>query len=779
MSKQPKLVSIFPYQIKDVNLFYHRNHPINLHPKSFQFKKYWDDFTRKCIEGNWVNDKGTWVYMMPKLFFYCNYTKITFDGGKDFKHPNLRDNDWILASYFLCLEGFSGFELDSEYTCNNLIKRFEQDKENKDKTKKRKLRDSEILEIPKSCIKEDGTYKKYIDPWEYLTKFYLLELKPNKPLGYAIYENPRNHGAILTARGVGKSAFTFVGDFLHEFLLNGIKRFEDLKNVNEKLLFGMGAADANAINKSLTNISTFYNRMPGQYRYSDTKLSKYMGPLFKRVQGVWSNKGEIKHVVKTKNGRNYIDSSNLYVNVLTPDKFTIGAGDRFRRIYIEEVGFVENALLVHSTNKDSLISQGEQIGSAIFTGTGGNMQKVKDIYKMFTNVDAYNIFGIPNYWENSNKKIGLFIPAHYANKKYKDENGNTRLEWIHEDLLETRERNMQTMDSVAYDADVSFNPMEPKEILKSNSNSLLPKKEAQDQLSKLDAFDIWKLRAQVGSLHYDQSALRGIRWDKDIEGKLRPILDMKEDGTAGFNKNGAVIIYEQPDEYVPQGLYYVVYDPAKKSGDGESYHSMLVYKNFSYGGGKTLYDTIVAEVLCRKETLPENYNECIKLAKYFNATIFPEINVAGFVEWCKTEGYYAMLEGDAYEIEMEINPEGKRSYYKVGCDMNNKRKKRFALQKLRDWLLEVKERDPVTNTPMIRTMDWIFSKRLLEEIANSEDGDNVDHISSMLVLMILILKIHKGEKPNLSEEEEEDAENSLRFDVPIPNRQPRAAFLIY
>ena len=78
MSKQPKLVSIFPYQIKDVNLFYHRNHPINLHPKSFQFKKYWDDFTRKCIEGNWVNDKGTWVYMMPKLFFYFNSSIYIF-----------------------------------------------------------------------------------------------------------------------------------------------------------------------------------------------------------------------------------------------------------------------------------------------------------------------------------------------------------------------------------------------------------------------------------------------------------------------------------------------------------------------------------------------------------------------------------------------------------------------------------------------------------------------------------------------------------------------------
>lgn len=778
MSKQPKLVSLFPYQIKDVNLFYSRDHPVNLHPKSFQFKKYWDNFVKKCIEGVWVNDKGTWIYMMPKLFFYCNYTKITIDGGKEFNYPKLRDVDWILASYFLGLEGFSGFELDTEYTCNDLIRKFEEDKQNKD-AKKRKLRENEIADIPKSCIKEDGTYKKYIDPWEYLTRFYLLELKPEKPLGHALYENSRSHGAILTARGVGKSAFTFVGDFLHEFLLNGIKRFEDLKNVNEKLLFGMGSGSADAINKSLGNVSTYYNRMPGQYRYSDSGIPKYMGPLYKRVQGTWNNKGEIKHVVKRRSGGNYIDSSTLYINVLTPDKFTIGAGDRFRRIYIEEVGFVENALLVHSTNKDSLISQGEQVGSAIFTGTGGDLIKVRDIFKMYTNVGAYNIFGIPNYWENHKKKIGLFISSHYANKKYRDENGNTKLEWIHEDLLETREINMQTMDSVAYDADISFNPMEPKEILKSNSSSLLPKKEAQDQLSKLDAFDIWKLRAQIGSLHYDQSALRSIRWDKDMEGKLRPILDMKEDGTAGFNKNGAVIIYEQPDENIPQGLYYVVYDPAKKSGDGESYHSMLVYKNFSYGGGKTLYDTIVAEILCRKETLVENYNECIKLAKYFNATIFPEINVAGFVEWCKTEGHWNMLESDAYEIEMEINPEAKRSWYKVGCDMNNKRKKRFAMQKLRDWLLEVKEKDPITNTPMIRTIDWIFSKRALEEIANSEDGDNVDHISSLLVLMILILKIHKGERPNLSEEEEEDIENSLRFDVPIPNRQPKAAFLNY
>jgi hypothetical protein len=781
MSKQPKLVSLFPYQIKNVNSFYERDHPVNLHPESFQYKKYWGDFMRKCIEGKWVNDNGTWVFMYPKLFFYCNYTKIHTGEDREYKSPDLRDNEWILGSYFMCIDGFSGFVEDEEYTCHFLVEKLEESLKDGEKSKK-KIRDREIAKIPKSCLKKDGSYKKFIDPWEYLTRFYLLELNHNKPLGAALYENYRAHGCILTARGIGKSLFTFMGDFLHEWLFNGIKKYEDLRKVNDKLLFGMGAADATAINKSIGNVASFYNRMPGQYRYSDQKKPKYMGPLFKRVQGNWSNKGdEVKHIVKSKNGRNYIDSSTLYINILTPDNTTIGAGDRFRRIYIEEVGFVENALLVHSTNKDSLISEGIPVGSAVFTGTGGSMVKVKDVYKMFNSVASYRIFGIPNYWDNIKKKIGLFMPVHYAIREFKDSNGNTRLSEAHEELLAQREINLMEMDSVSYDSDISFNPMEPKEILKSNSGSMLPKREAQDQLSRLDAYDIWKLRAQIGSLEFDKTSENGVRWNKDIEGKLRPILDLKNDDTPGFSKEGAVILYEYPAEYIPEGLYYIVYDPAKKSGDGESYHSILVYKNFFFGGQKTLYDTIVAEMLCRKGTLNENYIEVIKLAKFFNAKIFPEINVAGFVEWCKTEKYWDLLESDAYEIEQEINPDAKRSYYKVGCDMSSKRKKRYAMQKLRDWLLDIKEKDAVTNLPTVRTIDWLFSKRALEEIASYEggDGENYDHLSSLLVLMILIEKIHKGDKPNLNEEEKEAEDNFLNFDAPQPPRTTTAKFLTY
>jgi len=753
MSKEPKLVSLFPYQIKDVNNFYFRNHPKNLHPDSPQFVKYWTNFRKHCIEGRWVNDNGTWVYMMPKMFTYINYDRISMDDSRRFDHPRLRDNEWIFFSYFLGIDGFSGFELDEECTCHDYIRRIEMSSNSKlTELDREDLDEIELENLPKSCIKKDGNYKKYVDPWHYLTHHYLIEHPAKGPLGNALYENSRLNGAIFTFRGAAKSYITFVGDFLHEWMFNGIKSEKDVKRINDKLLFGMGASDGRYITKSIKNVSTFYDRMPGQYRYSDPKKRKYMGPFYKRVQGTWKTGEETSHVVKFKNGRSFIDSSTLYITVLTKDKTKIGAGDRFRRIYIEEGGFLAEALEVWAANKDSMISEGRKVGSSIMTATGGDLIAVKQPAKIFNNPKAYDIFGMPNYWKNANKKIGLFIPVHYKEAKYKDANGNTKLELVHKMLLEKRRKDILEMDSISYDVDISYNPMEPDEILRSNSGSSLPKREAQDQLNRLDTFDIFKKKAQIGSFKYNPLAPRSVEWQKDIDGRLRPILDYGAEGTPGFTKDGAWIIYEQPPDYIPDGLYWVIYDPAKKSGDGESYHSILVYKSFFIGAERTLYDTIIAEMICRKETLDDNYNEVIKGARYFNAKIFPEINVAGFVEWCKTNKFWYLLEADAYQIEQEISPNAKRSYYRVGCDMNSERKKQWAFRRLRDWLLEIKENDPITGVPMIKTMDWMFSKRILNEITAYEGGVNVDHISSLLVLMVLLGKIQGWDKPEIKDE---------------------------
>jgi hypothetical protein len=766
MYKEPKLVSLFPYQIKDVNRFYKRDHPVNINPKSESFRKYWYDFRQKCVEGQWIKDGQTWVYLMPKLFFYINYTKISSDleSNRKMQFPRLRDNEWIFFSYNMLVDGFSGFEDDEEFTCNEYIARIEYcNNPNAEEAKKAPLNEIELEKLPLSCFKKDGSHKKFIEPWHYLTRHYLHEHPADKPLGLPLYENTRKNAMILSARSTGKSYTTFVGDFLHEFLFNGIKRIKDISNVNEKLLFGMGAADGPYLGKTIKNITTYYDKQPGQYRFSDPKVPKYMGPFYKKVQGAWKSGNEINHIVKYKKGLiSFIESSSVFMSIITAGKEKIGAGDRFRRIYIEEIGFLEQLLEVHSSNKDSMVSEGVKVGSCYMLGTGGDLKKIKQAIIIFNNPASYDIASIPHYWRDINKQIGLFIPVHYCNKDYKDKNGNTRLELCHKYYIDKRKKDLLEMDSVSYEQDISFNPMEPSEILRANTGGILPKQEAQQQLDNLDMYDIFKKRAQIGEFKYNPFAERGVEFKKDIEGRLKPILDVDQEGQVGFTKDGAWIIYEQPPSYIPPDLYWVLYDPAKKSGDGESYHSFLVYKSFYIGASRELYDTIVAEMICRKETLPDNYVEAIKAAKYFNAKIFTEVDVAGFVEWCKDKKFWNLLEGDCQEIEMEINPTGTRNYYKVGTSMSNKRKKDWAMRRLRDWLLEVKEVDPMSGMPVVRTIDWMFSKRALNEIKAFEDGEgNYDHLSSLLILMILIGKIHKGDAAVIDKENEESYEEKI------------------
>ena len=138
------LVSLFPYQIQRRENFYFRDHPEQVHPRSPLYDKYWGEFEQKVIEGVWIDDEGTWVYMMPKLFFYVNYCRIP-DKDRNVILPDLRDNEWIIFTYLLCCEGFSGFEGDEEYTSHDHIRRHESTKE------RDKLDAIEFAEIPESC----------------------------------------------------------------------------------------------------------------------------------------------------------------------------------------------------------------------------------------------------------------------------------------------------------------------------------------------------------------------------------------------------------------------------------------------------------------------------------------------------------------------------------------------------------------------------------------------------------------------------------------------------
>lgn len=748
-------VDLFPYKIKDRERFYDRNHIENVNPESLTYQKYWFGFLEKCIEGKWVEDaNGVWVFVMPKLFYYINYVEILDEDRKKIK-PDLCDLEWIFFTYFLCLDGFSGFEDDTIYTCNRLIERIEISNDPKvdDYTKESiSLNEMELNKIPESCFTPSGEYKKFVEPWDYLTRTYLIDA-PRGPLGRALYENKRKNGFILGARAIRKSFTVYMGDFMHEWTFSGVRRMEDLKQVNSPLLFAMGSGSADQMNRTIKNIRGFYDNQPGKYRFQDKDVPDWLGPFYKNYQGKLEVGKEFQHVIKGVNNIVELFGSTVQVSVIRPDRTRIVAGDRFRRVYIEEVGFIEYILEVFSSNIDSLKLGNNIVGSWIATGTGGDMEAIIGSKKMFENPDGFNIQSIPYYWKNPEKRIGLFIPAQYQKRDLDDGNGFIYLDLATKEILKERQQWYENLDSVSAGSRIMYNPIQPDEMLIPSSQSVLPKKEAQLRLSDIEARDIFKKTANIGTLNYDSSYPNGVRFDKDLSNRLEPITEYILDNNK-VDLSGAFIMYEPPPSgKIPRYMYWVIYDPAAQSGEGTSLHSILVYKHFLTTDSGAMKDTIVAEWIGRLPTLEENYDLVIKVARYFGAMIFPETNIAGFVEWAIKNNYGRLLQRDSYALQKEISPGSKRSHYKAGFRMMA-REKWWALQRLASWLLEWKTFDK-DGFPEYRNIDFINSPRILNEIVYYNDADNFDHISSMLGLMLLLGQLDDL-KPASDEDLDED-----------------------
>ena len=742
------LVDLFPYKIKNRSLFYNRDHPKNLNPNSSTYKNYYGKQLKSVIEGKWVDDEGTWVYMYPKLYHYVNFVKLTTVGKMI--HPWLTDNEWIIFTYITIIDGFSGFEDELEYTCYYPIKEIEDGKE---------LDRVQLGKIPTSARKSNGEFKKFIYPWEYLTRVILVD-RPGKPLGRALYENRPLNGLTLTARSIGKSVSFFVGDFIHEFLFPNVRRMEDLGDINSRWNFIMGAGSSKPLKRSVSAISSYYSNMDGSYKYPPkTNKPPCSGAFYKRIQGSWEVGKEITHISKDKGNRVEIQGCNLQMVALTPDKLNVASGDRFRRIYVEEAGFLEYIKKFYGAIKDSLQAQGVPVGSFIGTGTGGEMVSVRGSKEIFTNISAYNLASIPNYWSNNKSaRIGLFIPADYALLDYKDDQGNTLLEEVRAHILAEREIKRQESQQV-YDRDVQFNPLDPNDMLRPSGKSWLPRQESAKALARIEEFDLFS-RASIGSIVLDTEETYGARFVPDINGTLNPVIELRDDDSIEQDKKGALIVYEHPLDKIPEGLYYVLYDPAAKSGDGESYHSVIVYKAATISRHRSLSDGIAAEWLGRLQELDDNYKKVVRIAKYFNATIFPERNVTGFIEYMNrdTVNLYHMLEPSALEIEREISPNSKGAYHPVGFAMQTKYKA-WALKRLKSWLLRSANMDG--GVVVERVIDTIHSIRIHNEIIAFNLNDNFDHISSLLGLQFLLAKLD-GFDP-IEEDQNEELEEYAKL----------------
>lgn len=741
-------VDLFPYKIQNRELFYDRNHPIGISPESFEYEFYWQQKLKNYLEGRWVFDVDTWVFMPPKLDFYINYMIIVDEDRKKIP-PRLRDNEWIMSYYDLCAEGFSGFELDEEYTCHELVGKIEKIERQKQQGDKNideiKEFEKKILDSSQTIRNPDGTYKKYINAWEYLTEHYLILNKSDKPLGQALYENNKSDEMILACRAAAKSFHTFGGVFLHEWLTNGAKTIQDfVKDGSTQKLFAAGSVRKDQLERSMSIVKRFYNSMPGSYTYNvddKGKEDKVLGFLYKSIVGTWDVGTKVEHKVPNTDNTIAISGNVMQLSVITPDAITSLAGDRMAMIIIEEVGFLPYVKRVRSAFRNSLRVGKKKIGKAIYLGTGGDMEAIQDAKEMFESPEGFEIYPIPNYFDkNRAGKVGLFLSACLQSEEFKDENGNTIYEQALGDVIDQREKEFESADSTSFWEFVAFNPLYPREMLRPSSKSVLPVIEMTEHRGMLMMSDVWKYRSSVGTFRWDPTEVSKVKWRRDVEQKMNPINDWGKDRELN-SREGAWIMYEDVMENRPDHLYYILYDPAAQGGEGTSLHSALVYKHKFTGGNKSLQETFVAEFIGRKDRLEQNYEEIIRAALYYNAKILVERNVPGFSEWCESKGYYHMLLNEPVRVLTEVRRQPVKYSGRKGLRTDEAINK-WNITKMGDWL-----RDPIMTdedgTPVKFRYQSIYSLRLLDEAINfkMDRKTEFDHMSSAMLLMPLLLEI--------------------------------------
>ncbi len=715
---------LFP-KIFNKKAFIVDSHPV-YHPASSDYITYWKEQKKRCVEGFWAEDYDAtksnvvkYRYMPGPLYFYGNMATIkTVDDRYKitaFNRPSIDDVEWIIFTVFLVCRGFSGFENDTIYSCNE------------------KYNTKENIDVLEKRI--------YVDPWEYLKKTH------DKPLGRALYENPALNLLLLSSRGIGKT-FSVGSLISSEILLDGAKVYnnETIQNPANITVF-VGAYKGDKSINLLNVVDDIIDNLPGAYGKGDNKV---LSPFHKELTGV-NKPGSIReHSYRVKEGGDWINKgskSKIVHEVVTVANPQAPAAYRATMAIIEEIGLLEADIEeVLGATSPVLLVGGKKFGSFIGIGTGGNVGKVAQLENIFRNSSDYKFFSMHDIFENMGE-IGLFIPAQYMFREFKDVNGNT----IWEKADAAIEKNRKGLKYQALEQEKMNYPVIPSEIFMHNFGSVFPVDEINKQLKwviahqkKIDAM------STVGQLYYTETGVKIISKDTDIPIRKFPL-------EKGSDLKGAVVIYEHPPEYIPDNLYKIVYDPVRddnidKMDRGISLAAIYVYKAIQKFDG--CRDQLVAHYVGRLPNTDDIHEIAIKLAIMFRAKIMVEMDLPGFYKYCINTKKYSFLAASPWITIGKLNSNAKRRY-SVGIMMRgNSLLKIQAEQYISRWLLQ--ERDVEVDeegniTRIRRNIDYIYDKSLLEELKNYNRTGNFDRVSALLLLMIWLEETKEVEVQNTEE----------------------------
>jgi|694.fasta_scaffold30859_5 hypothetical protein len=664
--------------------------PISQH---YERMNWWREQKRRMMEGYWVSGK----WMPGNLYFYVNFCFISISDSKRNKskvvgRPYLRDLEWDKAFVKQEAAGFSGFELDEVYTCD---RRYGPEKDM-------------ALELG-FITEEEISTRIYVPAREYLRKNH------GKNLGKPLYNNDKKNIIDLESRDSGKS-WTAASDIVHEFLTDGCSDYDyyiEQKKKGEPLKTEIlvGAIDSFYSSDLLRKVKQVFKYIPGSITYND---EFYPSPISTVTTGSFASG---KTLISQSSG------SMIHHRTFKDDPLA-AAGTRCSKVYLEEVGFMNNIKETLGALKDVVSTDAVQFGVIHMFGTGGLVNGAASIYTydIFFNPHKYNCLGFDDIWEGRKRPIGYFVPATMALTQFKEgDNLITNYDKAYR-FFEHYRQEVQD-DKTLYANRVINRPLVPSEIFLTVEGNFFKDQMAdlkirKDQMhSKEDILDsIW-----TGFCVFDKD--KNITWKNTND---QPIREYPFEATEFLQ--GCVEIFEHPirnsSNNIPSGIYIAGTDPVDDDDLQGSLQSTFIMNR--------LTGRIVAEYTARHKTAKEYYENLRRLLIYYNATCNYENAKKGlyqhFVNMNSTYLLAATPKILRDQDMVKTSSYGNKGYGTPASEVVN----RWGRDLIKEWLISKSLTDE-----NILNVQSIKSPMLVEELIRWNPDGNFDRVSALGMLMIL------------------------------------------
>lgn len=678
---------------------------------------WWKEQKRRIFEGYWVGGK----WMPPELYYYINFHKIIIEDGiyRSLALPWLRDIDWDKFYIYTEAIGFSGFENDDLVSCHRDLNEFLNKNITKDelilKTCKDKDSNPNDAKIYRSMFKKNGQPKKYEDARAYLKKNHLKEK------GKPVYYNQAKHLIDLESRGGGKS-FSGSGLISHNYITDGIKDYDYWLECKEsgnpmKSETGVGAIDAKFSSDLLDKVKqAFSNYYDSHTIKSGNDIVKYPSPLFQPYTGSFMAGKQIT----SNSSKSQIQHRTLQDNPLCFN------GTRPNRIFLEEVGFINNILEAWEAIEATQASAQFKRLSIVGFGTGGLTTggAAMHVHEIFYNPEAFGCLVFDDVWENKGS-IGYFVPGELTLNQFKmGENKITDIEAASAYIDKEREDAKKSPTRTKLMGTIINKPKFPSEIFLRMEGTFFPVQDLKMRLAELEAIDSILGATYKYNLNIKDSKIVPSISEKPLirEFPLRK----------GFDMDACIEVYElpkrNPDGHVYPNRYIAGWDPVVNDGNEDtsrSLQSMIIMDLWT--------ERIVAEYTARTYLAEDYYEQARRLLLYFNAVCNYESNIKGPYAYFKNKNSLHLLVETPEILKDQNFTKGTGIGNKSLGTNTNEAIINWSLGLILSWL-EDEAYDKVDGT---RNLDILLSPAMVKELISFSKDINCDRVSALGMLMIL------------------------------------------